>query len=195
MSTSQSIHSSTTYALKRPIRRVALACIPCSSRKVKCNAIVPNCKRCQSDGNICDFQKSRRGSRPRRPTTAPLQTPATDALAQEKQQSTSFLGDISCITLEHRQTGYDLSNSIPTESPTQGVTDTSDSASHPDTITLGGVCFTWTRRDQLLSSYFVFFHTAHTCVLPKWKLQTQLVSQPIAAEVLLPVLLYIGSIL
>jgi hypothetical protein len=194
MTTSLSSQSSATYTLKRPIRRVALACVQCRSRKVKCDATLPNCNRCQADEKICEFQKSRRGGRPRRPTTVLLNTPKIDALAQKQHQSTSDWSDISCITLEHRQASYDSSNSISTESSTQSVTGTPDSASHPSTITLGEATFTRTQIDQLLSSYYIFFHTAHPCVLPKWKLHLQLVSEPIAAEVLLPVLLYIGSI-
>jgi hypothetical protein len=143
---------------------------------------------------MCEFQKSRRGGRPRRPWIAPLQTPIDDALTRKEEQSTSCWSDIACVTSEHCQSGCDSSRSGSTGSSIQSVTNTPESVSHLGTITLGGVYFTRTQVHQLLSLYYVFFHTAHPCILPKWMLRLQLVSEAIATEVLLPVLLYIGSI-
>jgi hypothetical protein len=144
LTTSLSNQSSTTYTLKRPTRRATLTCIQSRSRKVRCDATLPKCNRCRADGKVCDFQKSRRGGRPRRPATAPMHTPAINALAQNEHQKTPSWSDISCFILEHRQAGYDSSNSVSTESSTQSVADTPDSASHPGTITLGGATFTRT---------------------------------------------------
>lgn len=63
---------------RRPIRRVALACLQCRSRKVKCDATQPFCKRCQVDGKQCEYQKSRRGGRPRRSAPISLQIAVED---------------------------------------------------------------------------------------------------------------------
>jgi hypothetical protein len=48
--------------------------------------------------------------------------------------------------------------------------------------------------DQLLTQYYIYFHVAHPCVLPRWSLRIKLAGDPNASEILLPVLLYIGSI-
>jgi hypothetical protein len=48
--------------------------------------------------------------------------------------------------------------------------------------------------DQLLSQYFQFFHASHPCVLPLRTLRVHLTNEPVASKVLLPVLLFIGSV-
>ncbi|KAF2707329.1 hypothetical protein K504DRAFT_458763 [Pleomassaria siparia CBS 279.74] len=50
-----------TSSEPRPINRVALACIQCRSRHVKCDATQPICTRCKREGKECNYQKSRRG--------------------------------------------------------------------------------------------------------------------------------------
>jgi hypothetical protein len=40
---------------------VALACIGCRSRHLKCDAVSPTCSRCYADGRQCFYLKSRRG--------------------------------------------------------------------------------------------------------------------------------------
>lgn len=40
---------------------VALACTECRARHLKCDAGVPSCNRCQTDGRECSYVKSRRG--------------------------------------------------------------------------------------------------------------------------------------
>ncbi|KAI0015219.1 hypothetical protein F4780DRAFT_94659 [Xylariomycetidae sp. FL0641] len=43
--------------------RVSLACVQCRNKHVKCDATLPACKRCQSEGKACFYAKSRRGIR------------------------------------------------------------------------------------------------------------------------------------
>jgi hypothetical protein len=45
----------------KQIERVVLACVQCRSRHVKCDATLSICKRCERDGKVCDYRKSRRG--------------------------------------------------------------------------------------------------------------------------------------
>jgi hypothetical protein len=183
-----------THTIKRPIRRVALACIQCRLRKVKCDATLPNCNRCQADEKACEYQKSRRGGRPRRPVVVPLQVTINDTPALVEQQNTSNWCDLVGSTTNSHSTGTNSSGSGSVRSSTQSVADALDSASHVSGITLGGAYLTETQIDQLLSSYYAFFHVAHPCVLPRESLRSRLASQPVVTEVLLPVLLYIGSI-
>ncbi|KAF2440416.1 hypothetical protein P171DRAFT_457312 [Karstenula rhodostoma CBS 690.94] len=66
---------------KRSIRRVALACKQCRSRKARCDSGQPSCQRCRADEKECEYQKSRRGGRPRRPTTVPIQPAVNESLS------------------------------------------------------------------------------------------------------------------
>ena len=43
--------------------RVSLACIPCRSKHIKCDATLPACQRCTLDQKPCYYSKSRRGIR------------------------------------------------------------------------------------------------------------------------------------
>jgi len=184
--------------LKRPIRRVALACIPCRSRKVKCDATLPNCIRCSTDEKTCEYQKSRRGGRPRRPVTVPLQVAVEHSFTSVPQYNTEQWSEKLGTTANNRSFAHTSSSSgsgpNSTGSSTHSVADSHESVSRLDSITLDDTHLTRTQIDQLLSQYFAFFHVSHPCVLPKWALRLRLASEPIASEVLLPVLLYIGSI-
>ncbi|KAF2003847.1 hypothetical protein P154DRAFT_72807 [Amniculicola lignicola CBS 123094] len=167
------------------IRRVALACIQCRSRKVRCDATQPGCTRCQVDGKQCEYQKSRRGGRPRRP--------ATDQV--------NDLDDANDLS---QWADYFASNSA-TEHNSSGVVSTTDSSTHSmshspefpsnlETVGMRGTPLSRAETDQLLDQYYEFFHRSHPCVLPLWALRTRLASDSSMCESLLPVLLYIGSI-
>ncbi|KAE8154318.1 hypothetical protein BDV25DRAFT_116266 [Aspergillus avenaceus] len=49
----------------RPPVRVSLACTPCRSKHLRCDALTPVCSRCHADGKDCVYPKSRRGGRHR----------------------------------------------------------------------------------------------------------------------------------
>ncbi|KAF2818720.1 putative C6 transcription factor, partial [Ophiobolus disseminans] len=186
-------HSS-YHTLKRPIRRVALACIQCRSRKVKCDATLPTCIRCSADGKTCDYQKSRRGGRPRRLATVPSQLAVERPSTSVENESTEHWDDLSGVMTDRHSSSHQSSGSGSGGSSTQSVVDTLESVSYLDSITLPGAFLSQTQMVQLLTQYFTSFHVSHPCVLPRWSLNMRLASDPIASETLLPVLLYIGSI-
>jgi len=159
-------HSS-YHTSKRPIRRVALACIQCRSRKVKCDATLPSCIRCSADGKTCEYQKSRRGGRPRRPATVPLQVAVEDSSTFVEHETTGQSDDTSGVTTDHHSSSHLSSGSGSGGSSTQSVVDTLESVSHMGSLELGGTCLSRTQIDQLLSQYCVFFHVSHPCVLPR----------------------------
>jgi hypothetical protein len=169
-----------TSRLQRPVSRVALACIQCRSRKVRCDATLPSCNRCLADTKTCKYQMSRRGGRPRRPA------------ATSEQHHQSQWDNISATANEPL-----ASNSFGTGtggSSSQSDPDTAINTSNVNGVTLGDTHLTQAQVDQLLTKYYVFFHVAHPCVLPRWSLLLRLDSEPIVSDTLLPVLLYIGSI-
>jgi hypothetical protein len=45
----------------RPKSRVSLACIPCRSRHIKCDATIPVCAQCRASSRSCSYAQSRRG--------------------------------------------------------------------------------------------------------------------------------------
>ncbi|KAF2476605.1 uncharacterized protein BDR25DRAFT_210137 [Lindgomyces ingoldianus] len=173
--------------LARPsVRRVALACIQCRSRKVKCDATTPFCKRCQVDGKLCGYLKSRRGGRPRR--SKPQWDQLSILVNEAPSSGTSTQRDDVLSATSHNISTF---GGLSTDSSSQTC---SDAGSRLDAFALDGSRNTIDQSDELLTQYYTFFHTAHPCVLPRWSLQIRRSSNPSSLDPLLPVLLYIGSI-
>ncbi|KAF2728467.1 hypothetical protein EJ04DRAFT_581323 [Polyplosphaeria fusca] len=172
--------------LKRPIRRVALACIQCRSRKVKCDATTPFCRRCQADGKDCEYQKSRRGGRPRRPVPAPSTQQVEDRSSPEKSPQ-----GVGAPAPRAESTSSGTSS---TGSSSHSVTDSLETGTNIDSLASEGTLMTGIQIDQLLTQYYAFFHVAHPCVLPRWSLNFRIAADPTALGSLLPVLLFIGSL-
>ncbi|SPJ74881.1 uncharacterized protein FTOL_04612 [Fusarium torulosum] len=50
-------------------QRASLACVPCRSKHVKCDGLLPQCTRCKEEGKTCRYVNSRRGIRdPKKPS-------------------------------------------------------------------------------------------------------------------------------
>jgi len=173
------------------IRRVPLACIQCRSRKVRCDATTPCCSRCSVDGKQCEYQKSRRGGRPRRPDSVSVPVPMRIAVedSPSTDHSSQWTEVFGTATDSNSSSGFGSA-----ESSSQSVSDTLEVGSNIDNSCFGSMQLTSMQVDQLLTQYYIYFHVAHPCVLPQWSLRSRLASNPAAAEILLPVLLYIGSL-
>ena len=173
------------------VRRVPLACIQCRSRKVRCDAVTPCCTRCQVDEKQCEYQKSRRGGRPRRPNPVTLPAPIPiPAVAED-----SPLSDPTTMWNEVFSTGTDSNSSSGAHSAgssSRSVSDSLEFGSNLGGTALESAQLTSIQVDQLLAQYYIYFHVAHPCVLPQWSLRARLTY--LSSEPLLPVLLYIGSI-
>lgn len=169
------LHLEVTPAKKRSVRRVRLACVQCRLRKVRCDATEPACNRCLADAKQCEYQKSRRGGRPRRSVTATTSLQATT----DEVPATSL-----------QQTWSTDTNSFGSSGNVSEATSTIETTILPIDELRPSHAVT----DQLLSLYYEFFHVAHPCVLPRWSLRVRLATESAVSEILLPVLLYIGSI-
>jgi hypothetical protein len=185
---------------KRPIRRVALACTQCRSRKLKCNTNFLFCRRRHVDGKSCVYHQSRRGGRPRRPTTMQSQTVRAGTPPLFRDQTTSpwawswAWGRNPGTTTASHPTSCKSSASGSTTNSIQNIVDASDSLSHLCTITRDVDHLTQSQIDKLLTNYYTYFHVASPCVLPRSSLLVRLATDASASEVFLLVLLYVGSI-
>ncbi|KAF2877233.1 hypothetical protein BDV95DRAFT_480991 [Massariosphaeria phaeospora] len=174
------------YSKRKSIRRVPLACIQCRLRKVRCDATQPACMRCQTDEKQCEYHKSRRGGRPRRPLALSLQSTVEDPPSSE----------VSPQWVETLSTATDSNSSGlgSAASSSHSVSDLFEIIASIDSFTFGGTHLRSTQVDQLLTQYYAYFHASHPCVLPRWSLLLKLTDCSDARDFLLPVLLYIGSI-
>lgn len=180
---------------KRLIHRVALACVQCRSRKVRCDANLPHCVRCQADGKTCEYQKSRRGGKiKQRTVAATLRAPEKDTPASTVAQTSPLWMELSCNAADTYSSGRCSTERGSIGSSTQSTAGTKEPVSPLSRSLTFRTQLAPSQTDQLLSSYYTFFHVAHPCVLPRWSLHIRLANDPAAEGFLLPIVLFIGSI-
>lgn len=151
--------------------RATRACIACRSRHMKCDSIEPVCTRCGIEARTCVYTKSRRGGSGR--SMLPLE---------------ELHGDIRTVTAGTSRG----SNASPQNSDSVFLDESVryTPSSEVTNIESSGRDET----DQLLESYYEFFHDAHPVALPRKKLLLRLQTDPGALELLIPVIEYIGAI-
>jgi hypothetical protein len=157
---------------REPEFRVSLACIPCRTRHVRCDATSPQCSRCQLAGRCCSYAKSRRGGQ----TKAQI-SQRREALNQVKQNYSK-----TPHSNYHRPTSNTVSAST-----TPGYSETSGSLG---SLQDGGD----PSKQNLLGLYYKFFHDAHPWGLPQRKLLEYLQADGESLRHLNLVLEYIGSL-
>ncbi|TVY32072.1 hypothetical protein LOCC1_G008423 [Lachnellula occidentalis] len=153
--------------------RAARACIACRSRHMKCDSIEPVCTRCGIEARTCVYTKSRRGGSGQ--SLVPLEAlhghtrraPAPAAISQGSNASPQT----SDSTFSDEAVRHTSSSEVTTIEST-GRAET----------------------DQLLESYYDFFHDAHPVALPRKKLLSRMQTDPGTLELLIPVIEYIGAI-
>ncbi|TVY65503.1 hypothetical protein LSUE1_G007116 [Lachnellula suecica] len=165
-----SLISANILSTRKARIRASRACIACRSRHMKCDSVEPKCTRCQVDSRTCVYTKSRRGgsSRPLVPLTG---------LSMPKDR----LANVSLGATDSPQAPDSI---FSDDSPKEN---THSEATSIDTRDRLGT-------DQLLESYYDFFHDAHPIALPRKKLISQLHTDPGSLDYLFPVLEYIGSL-
>ncbi|KAL5339643.1 hypothetical protein BJX70DRAFT_363530 [Aspergillus crustosus] len=156
-------------------RRVSLACVPCRSKHLRCDATTPICGRCSTEGLPCVYLKSRRGGR--RTRSFSTQKPAEN-VAQDQQPLPTPLAD-SLYLPEPRETSTE-----DTRSTSEAATTTSNSDSSSDS----------SLSEQFFNQYYACFHAAHPCVLPLWDLKRRLARDGRPLQTLVSVVQYIGAV-
>ncbi|KAJ5733627.1 hypothetical protein N7493_002413 [Penicillium malachiteum] len=145
--------------------RSSLACLPCRSRHLKCDAKRPRCTRCAEFARDCEYARSRRGGLDRAALAERQKRLATTddsgiASSPSPQQSAGSQGQPEFPTgiLE-----MDLSNSYGLLGGFS-VAGTSSSTDTPSTIQLQ--CSNLD-GDSLIGAYYTNFHKFHPFMLPR----------------------------
>ncbi|KAI1345822.1 hypothetical protein F5Y01DRAFT_44774 [Xylaria sp. FL0043] len=162
--------------------RVSVACLPCRSRHVRCDAQQPICVRCSSEGRTCQYVKSRRGGLNRArlaerrrarngdgavdgspsDTSPESRSPRGRVVGQESRPSSELLS-----TLLH---GNSVRSSEPETSDLEGGYGTPDSVTDVQCSSIA--------TDFLIKLYYKHFHRCHPCVLPLRNLQQHYEKSP-----------------
>lgn len=157
--------------------RASLACVPCRDRHIRCDAVTPVCSRCASEKKQCFYLKSRRGGRrrpPRQPQTCEVDIPTLIHHIQHQPQQPAQL------SLQDSREPWTWTQTDSTDNADSLVTTPINSDDSSD-------------QDQLLQSYYSFFHAAHPCVLPCRFLKQRLIAEPETLQLLVFVMQCIGA--
>ncbi|KAL4984104.1 hypothetical protein BDW68DRAFT_167648 [Aspergillus falconensis] len=169
-------------------RRVSLACVPCRSKHLRCDATTPVCARCRNEGLQCVYLKSRRGGR--RTRAHAQQSSSTTSI------STSFYPDTSeQLYLQPQQslaptTSVRRPASAPDDEPEQSNSEPTSACMSLNNDSLSDPSL----NEQFLAQYYSFFHSAHPCVLPQWALKSRLANNGRDLQTLVVVVQFIGSV-
>ncbi|KAL4900137.1 hypothetical protein BDW74DRAFT_104479 [Aspergillus multicolor] len=171
---------------ERPIpstRRVSLACVPCRSKHLRCDATTPVCGRCRDEGLQCVYLKSRRGGR--RTKNQPQQHQSSSTTST----STPFYLDSSLQYQQLQQQAFPSTGfGRPASASDDEHSNSEPNSLHSDSPSNSSL------NEQFLPQYYSFFHSAHPCVLPQWALKQRLASNGRELQALIPVLQFIGSV-
>ncbi|CAK7214262.1 hypothetical protein SBRCBS47491_002088 [Sporothrix bragantina] len=75
----------------KPRKRLAIACMTCREKKIKCDPEYPRCVQCEKFGRLCRFKNAPRGGNNNAPGTNPPSATATEPDAHRK------IGSVSAI--------------------------------------------------------------------------------------------------
>ncbi|KAI0005173.1 hypothetical protein F4779DRAFT_630208 [Xylariaceae sp. FL0662B] len=68
----------------KPRKRLAIACLTCREKKIKCDPDYPRCVQCEKFGRICKFKNAPRGGHNSSPVTSPAEHEEPRQLASQK---------------------------------------------------------------------------------------------------------------
>ncbi|KAJ5623501.1 hypothetical protein N7490_012106 [Penicillium lividum] len=147
--------------------RSSLACLPCRSRHLKCDAKKPRCTRCTEFSRECQYARSRRGGLDRAALTehrkrlAAVEDSGVNSPSPQRSASQGRQGFSSGIV------DMDLSNSY-------GLLDASSAGDRSSSTgsSAAPLQFNSIESDPLIDFYYKHFHKFHPFILPRKYLTT-----------------------
>jgi len=180
--------------------RVSLACIQCRTRHVRCDAKKPQCGRCTSRGEQCQYAESRRGGLTRTAKAARRSLAATES----RTASLERIFESAFPFPQREQPPQDgTHNLLPLDTNSMSQIPTSPSTpcgAKPwsakaiphfvpaESLNIPG--------DPCIDLYYKHFHRHHPCVLPQTHLERLLEdsSRQVSLKPLISVMRFVGSL-
>ncbi|KAF2177705.1 hypothetical protein K469DRAFT_602358 [Zopfia rhizophila CBS 207.26] len=148
---------------------VAVACVPCRSRHLKCDGGV-RCSRCKADGVECSYIKSRRGWKGKRKNKVGENTPAVPIPG-------SVDTALATGTLQLPSPGYDFGNELSLVDPLSSAPSSLGllpAAAPLNQFNLNGTPrvnqYGATARPSPIGAFFAYFYGSHPFCLPRPRL-------------------------
>lgn len=199
--------------------RVSLACLPCRSRHVRCDATQPVCERCLAEGRECRYAKSRRGGLDRAALAArrsrveqaaaagnpnphaAAALPRPDATAMDSHRGLTLdMPPAPSLQVPQQQQQHQQQQHHHQRFAGMGTLFTPPAeppSSGRSPALLGQPPSISVANDSLIHLYYKCFHRFHPCVLPRKRLEHYWRDGPSSRAGLKPlvvVMRYIGAI-
>lgn len=168
--------SSPLVGIGRTAHRVSLACLPCRSRHVKCDAAKPSCSRCIADDVPCNYTRSRRGHRHPKKQVADEAAAPLDANVQQDTEHVLLPSPTS--------SGSGIGTAGGSTTFTAPTSTYSENTQHDE----------GTVDEDLIGLYYTYFHASHPCALPRWAFQQHRTAHTELFSPILQTIHYIGSL-
>ena len=160
-------------------RRVTLACIPCRTRHLRCDAAPPICGRCRLENKPCSYAKSRRGAG----------AGGRGAVPSRKRTARRGAGE----ELDSGWTGSSGVSSAANHADSRPTSAASSESYRSTSQNFDARCEGSSLK--MLELYYKFFHNAHPFTLPRQYLIKRLRTDNGSLQHLIPVMQYIGSLI
>ena len=168
--------------------RSSLACVPCRSRHIKCDANKPTCVRCEADGRSCHYVQSRRGLK-YRTSPASLSEDGSPVVQSGPDSIHHEASNFATMNLPHQNPMTPTSTPVVVEVPqlqSLGCQKGQRSRESPPTCSRSKI-------GTYLDLYYSYFHPAHPYLLPRRRFDDHLWTNRSQLEDLLVVLEFIAS--
>ncbi|KAJ6438625.1 C6 transcription factor [Purpureocillium lavendulum] len=106
----------------KPRKRLAIACVTCREKKIKCDPDYPRCVQCEKFGRVCKFKNAPRGGHNTSPSTPPAELDDTHRLGGRSR---------------HHDGRISESGSSPPVSPRAGLPDNSPDGGYGKRLKVG----------------------------------------------------------
>jgi hypothetical protein len=180
--------------------RASLACVPCRTRHVRCDATRPACRRCLTESKQCRYAESRRGGLTRAALAARRNLTATDSRTPslEHGSESGFLhSDESqhqadernpCLSLDASYLSQVRTTSLLLQNATPGESASLTNLWPTEPLNIS--------KDPSIDLYYKHFHRFHPCVLPRQYLERLLQdsTKQMSLRPLISAMRFIGSL-
>lgn len=145
-------------------KRVSVACLPCRTKHLRCDASKPFCKRCTDDGKDCSYAESRRGG----PDRAALAARRRAARLPDKEHDHSQPSPEQLPSSNVHPDGAGRVSNVNLDGHYNHL---QDDAMDPVTLDGSAPDVMDALDFNLETTFYQTFHRFHPYVLPRWKLE------------------------
>lgn len=163
--------------------RVSLACIPCRSKHIKCDATLPACQRCQLDQKPCYYSKSRRGIRDAKARSLIIDAPSAPIFHQTTPEPNPAT-ETTPWPVTHLPSFVQPQRVAPADMPAGWSLNTGSGGRNSSSCSIS----------SLLDQFYTTCYPTMSWVLPKQAMMRQVTAAPVDLRFLISVMAFVASV-